>query len=594
MTLRSAIKIPLNIPDGVERFYTNAMKATIGRLYEAETLSSRYVLTGNLKRINDTLDRLEQLLRDDFREGIDKEKVMQTRNGVLGEAFFDPKYPFQKIENLSSRLMAKGVLDSLVCQDGTPSSRKNSKQLYSLSPKWKAPIADLVIGCAAFPETSVNAALGCQKHADTGHLIGDSGCAGCFRSALHRLASDAFNHYFMHRCITCSDTNGVASNFNRGDAHINLMSALERSPLCKRVSQKAQKRTLGFGSKKMISSTNPFLSLQSEFLTYAMNHLASGWTWVAYNLQSNEICVVNTPNNGSVLSYGMWPLVAIDLWEHAFLSPSSQKDSFESPKRADAVPCWTRESRRAKQGLPPLSSSNYTQAQEQFIRSKKKYIEKFWLHIDWDFVEDQVKKALAWQKKHADILIAQDARTRDLSVSIRKLEASQANANISSHQEDGQEHDLDEGALKETEGRDHEELGEVQGDEPSVSSEQPKHEKSSLSDSVDKAMISENLASGTKPTTVGGDVHADDQRSATQASTSDLTEEDLWSEIYEKSFSESDFFKNEKNQTKKSSQHSRDDALGDTLFDFENDADAPNEKHKKSSEAADGQAPTKD
>ncbi|KNH08653.1 hypothetical protein XU18_0850 [Perkinsela sp. CCAP 1560/4] len=72
---------------------------------------------------------------------------------------------------------------------------------HILHPDWKAQIAELVIGSASFRETASNAPVGCQKHSPQAQLLADPSCAASFRSGLHKVSSDIFNHFFMFRCM---------------------------------------------------------------------------------------------------------------------------------------------------------------------------------------------------------------------------------------------------------------------------------------------------------------------------------------------------------------------------------------------------------
>jgi len=62
-----------------------------------------------------------------------------------------------------------------------------------------------------------------------------------------------------------------------------------------------------------------FTSLETfkeEFSNAAATVFGSGWAWLVLN--NNELEIVKTSNQDSVISKGMIPLITLDIWEHSY------------------------------------------------------------------------------------------------------------------------------------------------------------------------------------------------------------------------------------------------------------------------------------
>lgn len=60
-----------------------------------------------------------------------------------------------------------------------------------------------------------------------------------------------------------------------------------------------------------------FDAFQKEFNAAAMGVFGSGWAWLVKD-NSSKLSVVKTPNQDSPISLGLTPILAIDVWEHAY------------------------------------------------------------------------------------------------------------------------------------------------------------------------------------------------------------------------------------------------------------------------------------
>lgn len=70
---------------------------------------------------------------------------------------------------------------------------------------------------------------------------------------------------------------------------------------------------------------------QDEFSKAAVGVFGSGWAWLVK--KDNKLALMTTPNQDSPLSTGAMPLLALDVWEHAYYLKYQQK-------RADYVAAW--------------------------------------------------------------------------------------------------------------------------------------------------------------------------------------------------------------------------------------------------------------
>jgi len=67
------------------------------------------------------------------------------------------------------------------------------------------------------------------------------------------------------------------------------------------------------------------------FTEKALNFFGSGWTWLV--LKDGEPEIISRPNQDSPLLENLVPLLALDLWEHAYYLKHQNK-------RADYIQEW--------------------------------------------------------------------------------------------------------------------------------------------------------------------------------------------------------------------------------------------------------------
>lgn len=100
---------------------------------------------------------------------------------------------------------------------------------------------------------------------------------------IHKNSAQLWNHSFFWNCLT---------PLNEYEVQGGLLEAMNST----------------FGSID---------SFKEQFTKSAMGNFGSGWTWLVKN-KSGALEIVNTSNEGCVLSDDLIPLLVIDVWEHAY------------------------------------------------------------------------------------------------------------------------------------------------------------------------------------------------------------------------------------------------------------------------------------
>ena len=100
-------------------------------------------------------------------------------------------------------------------------------------------------------------------------------------------------------------------------------------------------------SKKIKSDFGNIKKLKTEFNEVAKTRFGSGWAWLVLG-KDNKLKIMSTPNQDNplmdVVKGGGYPLLGLDVWEHAYYLKYQNK--------------------------------------------RDEYISKFWDHVNWEFVED--------------------------------------------------------------------------------------------------------------------------------------------------------------------------------------------------------------
>ena len=142
-------------------------------------------------------------------------------------------------------------------------------------------------------------------------VAGDPG-----RKALFNNAAQAWNHAFFFKCL--KPEGGGAPE----------------GPLAERINA-------SFGS---------FARFKNTFLSAADQHFGSGWVWLVQD--GEKLAVMTTADADTPIAHGLTPLLAVDIWEHAYYL-------------------------------------DYQNRRGDYVRSVLDYL------VNWDFVAGQVQKVQA-------------------------------------------------------------------------------------------------------------------------------------------------------------------------------------------------------
>ncbi len=67
----------------------------------------------------------------------------------------------------------------------------------------------------------------------------------------------------------------------------------------------------------IVSIWGSFAEFRKAFTASAAGNFGSGWTWLVKKADGT-LAILNTSNAGTPLTEGMKPLIALDVWEHAY------------------------------------------------------------------------------------------------------------------------------------------------------------------------------------------------------------------------------------------------------------------------------------
>ena len=108
-------------------------------------------------------------------------------------------------------------------------------------------------------------------------MVGDSG-----RKTLFNNAAQAWNHAFFFKCL--KPEGGGAPE--------------------------------GLPAERINASFGSFARFKNAFLSAADGHFGSGWVWLVQD--GEKLAVMTTADADTPIAHGLTPLLAVDIWEHAY------------------------------------------------------------------------------------------------------------------------------------------------------------------------------------------------------------------------------------------------------------------------------------
>jgi Fe-Mn family superoxide dismutase len=85
-------------------------------------------------------------------------------------------------------------------------------------------------------------------------------------------------------------------------------------------------------AQAITSSFGSFQLFQEAFEKSALSHVGSGWTWLCLS-PDKKLVIMSTLNHATPMAQGLFPVVVLDIWEHAYYLKYRNK-------RVDFVKNW--------------------------------------------------------------------------------------------------------------------------------------------------------------------------------------------------------------------------------------------------------------
>jgi len=74
---------------------------------------------------------------------------------------------------------------------------------------------------------------------------------------------------------------------------------------------------IGILRKAIKTEFGSYMSFKNQFKTAALSVFGSGYAWLVVNA-TGQLCIITTQNQDTPLQLGLFPILNIDVWEHAY------------------------------------------------------------------------------------------------------------------------------------------------------------------------------------------------------------------------------------------------------------------------------------
>ena len=136
------------------------------------------------------------------------------------------------------------------------------------------------------------------------------------------------NYTYQYTLSELVDNIDIFPLNERGEILYNLGGVLNHNLYFYTMSNKKNNIPTGNINKAIIEEFKTYDNFKKEFIDKALNLKGSGYTFLVLN-RNNRLFIINTSNQDTPYSYGLKPLLALDLWEHSYyLKYKSNKEEY--------------------------------------------------------------------------------------------------------------------------------------------------------------------------------------------------------------------------------------------------------------------------